>query len=197
MTLLATGAFAALGCQAIQNLLPTQPSASPSPSTSPSPSATVAPLTIPIVLPKPSPTPAPTPTPGATPTPAPSPTPPSGSSCSLPASNPPNPVCVDDPSQLYPMVDAAITKATQIHPEYFDFGRTNCGNCYYVTNVDGYVATVQQVLAGQGACSYWDGEELAVKTTNAFSEQFDILVSSGYIRRGPNSYRGDCMPSWF
>ena len=193
-TLIVAGASLALGCQAIQNLLPTQASASPSPS----PSATVVPLSIPIVLPKASPTPTPAPTSTPTPSPTGTPTPaPTGSSCSLPASNPPNPKCTDDPSELYSIVDGALTTVTQTRPELFDFGDTKCSNCYYVKNVNGYVAAVQQTLSGKGACSYWDGEELGVKTSNAFNEQFDILLASGHMRRGPNSYRGVCRPALF
>ena len=36
----------------------------------------------------------------------------------------------------------------------------------------------------QGICSYYDGEELAVKNTNDFNEQYDILLASGHMRRG-------------
>jgi hypothetical protein len=90
-----------------------------------------------------------------------------------------------------------MTRATKAHPEYFDFRDTRCGNCYYVLNVDGYVGEVQRQLANRGVCSYYDGEELAVKSTNAFNEQYDILLASGHMRRAPSAYRGDCRPSWF
>ena len=52
-------------------------------------------------------------------------------------------------------------------------------------------------LNAAGYCAYYDGEELAVKSSNAFNDQYDILVSSGHIRRGAGSYRSTCNPSWF
>jgi hypothetical protein len=94
-------------------------------------------------------------------------------------------------------VDTALTGVTQSRPDLFDFDDKKCDNCYLVKNVNAYVAEVQKRLSGQGVCSLWDGEELAVKKTNDFSEQYDILLSSGHMRRGPGSYRGICRPAWF
>ena len=45
-----------------------------------------------------------------------------------------------------------------------------------------------------GLCAYYDGEELGVKNSNSFNDQFDILVSSGHIRRGAGSYRAHLPP---
>jgi hypothetical protein len=188
-TLLGAAGLAALGCQAIEDMLPTK--------ATPSPSPTVAPISIPVILPTPKPTPKPTPTPTPAPNPTPTPPPTGGGSCSLPASNPANPVCTDDGSKLYGAVDAVLTEVTKSRPDLFDFGDRKCENCYYVKNVGAYVAEVQDGLAGRGVCSFWDGEELAVKNTNNFSEQFDILLASGHMRRGSGSYRGVCRPSWF
>ena len=189
------GMLLIMGCSAIEQRLPTQPSRSPSP-----PLPTLPPIAIPVILPKPAPTPTPAPTPSPGPTPAPSPTaapPPTGGSCSLPPSNPAIPRCTDESALLYGPVDTALTRVTQERPEFFDFGDRKCDNCYFVKNVDGYVAEVQKHLSAQGVCSYYDGEELAVKRTNDYSEQYDILLASGQMRRGVGSYRGVCRPSWF
>jgi hypothetical protein len=48
-----------------------------------------------------------------------------------------------------------------------------------------------------GYCAFYDGEEMAVKNTNKFNDQYDISTSSGYIRRGDGSYRSTCWPAWF
>jgi hypothetical protein len=98
---------------------------------------------------------------------------------------------------LYGSVDAALTWVTQNRPEFFDFNNKKCDDCYFVKNVDGYVAEVQRYLSQQGICTLWDGEELAAKKTNDYSEQYDVLVASGHMRRGVGSYRGVCRPSWF
>ena len=182
-----------LGCQAINDLLPTNPSKA-----SPSPGPTAAPLTIPVILPTPAPTPVPTPTPTPAATPTPSPTaPPSSSSCNLPASSPSSPSCGFSAAQLDLDVEAAIDWSTAKHPEYYDFNDKKCGNCYYVRNVSGYVADVLKALGSRGICATYDGEELAVKNTNAHSEQYDILLASGHMRRRPSAYRGDCRPAVF
>ena len=102
-----------------------------------------------------------------------------------------------DAPQFAGQVDAAQTAATQKHPEYFDFNSKICPNCYFVTNVSGYVAAVQKELAAQGLCSFYDGEELGVKSSNSYSEQYDILVADNHMRRLPGMYRGECRPAVF
>jgi hypothetical protein len=194
LAVLAPLAAMSLGCQAISEQIPTLPSATPSPK------ATKAPLAIPVILPTPAPTPKPTPTPAPTPTPStPAPTPPpsGGGSCSLPASNPANPSCRFDDAQLYGTVDKALTAVTQSRPDLFDLNNKVCDNCYYVKNHMAYAAAVQQELARRGVCTVYDGEELGAKNSNAFSEQYDIHLASGHMRRGYGSYRGNCVPAIF
>ncbi len=180
--------LALAGCDIINKETPTSPS---------SPAPTIAPIAIPVILPTPKPTPVPTPTPS---TPAPTPTPDPGTptgSCSLPASNPASPVCTDESPQFLKEMEAAITAVTTSHPDWFDFNDKKCDDCYYVKNVDGYLNGVAKQLGKQGVCAHYDGEEMAAKNSNAFSEQWDILLASGHIRRGPGSYRGVCRPAVF
>ena len=177
------------GCHAITDeTTPTEPTA-----------ATPPPLAIPVILPTPKPTPKPTPTPNPSPTPAPTPTPstPPTGSCSLPASNPASPRCTDESPQFLGAMERAITAVTTNNPEYFDFNDKKCDDCYYVKNVDGYLNGVIKQLNKQGVCAMYDGEEMAVKNTNNFSEQWDILLASGHIRRGAGAYRGVCRPAIF
>jgi len=179
------------GCNAIrERLSPTEP-------TSPQATPTLAPISIPVILPTPKPTPKPTPAPKPNPTPTPTPAPPSGGSCGVPPSNAPNPSCARESSALLGKVDKAITQLVQQQPEIFDLNNKLCENCYYVKQVSKYAAGVIRNLNAMGLCAQYDGEELAVKASNSSSEQFDILISSGYIRRGEGSYRLTCRPSWF
>jgi hypothetical protein len=196
VALLATGLA---GCQALKDALPTKPS-------DPKPAPSQSPVAIPVVLPQATPTPilglpAPSPTPSTTPAPNPTPTPssapPSAGSCSLPPSNFPDAGCSMQSPSFLGRVDKAITLLTEQQPSIFDFNRKTCDNCYYVKNDAAYVAGVIKNLAAAGLCSLYDGEELAVKNSNSFNEQYDILVSSGHIRRGNGSYRSTCSPSWF
>jgi len=178
----------AVGCQTITEEAPTEPS----------PVSVVEPITIPVIMPAAAPTPAPGPNPAPTPTPEPEPDPPPTSgSCTLPPSTPANPTCALNPPKFDDEVEEAIDIVTEKKPELFDFNNKKCGDCYYVKNVDAYVAQVVKELEKMGLCVLWDGEEIAVKGTNARSEQYDIILASSHIRRGPGSYRGDCQPSWF
>jgi hypothetical protein len=182
------------GCNAVKDVLPTEPSATPSPK------ATQPVLSIPVVLPKPTPTPTPaaTPAPIATPTPAPTnPGGPTTSSCSLPASNPSNPSCTKTSPQLLNKLEKAITAATQVHPEYFNLNDKKCDNCYKVKNEAGYFAEVQRQLGAQGVCSRAEADEIDIKASNSLSEQYDILLASGYIRRGEGAYLYGCSPADF
>jgi hypothetical protein len=190
--LMAAGALA-LGCHAIEERIPTEPTATPS----------IPPLSIPVILPKasPTPSPAPAPAPNPSPTPAPNPTPtPSpggGGGCSLPPSNPSNPSCSMESGTMIGLVDQALTRTVQSRPDLFNLNDKKCENCYYVKNVNGYVAEVQRQLAALGMCHIWDGEEIGVKRKNEFNEQYDILLASGHMRRGAGTYRSTCRPAWF
>ncbi len=179
-----------VGCNAIrERLTPTAPTpteATPAP----------VPLSIPVILPTPAPTPVPTPAPKPKPTPTPE-APPSGGSCGLPPSNNPNAPCAMESTGFLGQVDKAITQVTQQQPALFDFDSKVCENCYYVKNQSKFASAVIANLNAMGLCAHYDGEELAVKNSNSFNDQFDILLSSGHIRRGAGSYRATCRPSWF
>ena len=142
--------------------------------------------------------PAPSPSPSASPTATPGPddTPTAGA-CSLPPSNPASPVCTSDPGHLQGAVEAAITRVTQRHPALFDFADKRCDDCYKVLDVSGYYSAVQAELAARGICTLSDTEEIGAKDSNDSSEQFDILLASGHIRRGSGAYRGICYPAIF
>ena len=184
-------AVALAACHAITEETPTEPTSVVTP----------APLAIPVILgtPKPTPKPTVTPTPTTTPTPSPTPTPstPTGGSCDLPASNPSNPKCTDETAKLLGEVDSALTAVTKSRPDIFDFNDKKCENCYYVKNVSAYLTQVVKQLNALGVCAQYDGEEMAVKDSNNYSEQYDILLASGHMRRGAGSYRGVCRPALF
>jgi hypothetical protein len=201
LAVVAVLAIGLAGCQALKDALPTEPS-------EPSPAPSQSPVAIPVVLPQPTPTPVlggpnptPTPTPsspGPTPTPTPtSPAPPTTGSCSLPPSKNPYDNCTMQSPTFLTAVDKAITQLVQQQPSIFGATNSSCENCYYVKNVSAYAAGVIKNLNAAGLCAIYDGEELGVKNSNSFNDQFDILLSSGHVRRGSGSYRSTCTPAWF
>jgi len=191
---LCSAAAVLVGCQALRDeptpTEPTQPEVTPAP----------APVAVPAILTT-APTPAPTgttsPAPAPNPTPTPDSPPPSGGSCGLPPSNNPDAPCSMQSTSFLGQVEKAITQVTQQQPNLFDLNNKVCENCYYVKNPGRFVSSVIANLNAMGLCAHYDGEELAVKDSNSFNEQFDILLSSGHVRRGGGSYRATCQPSWF
>jgi hypothetical protein len=139
----------------------------------------------------------PSPSPSASPNATPGPESPSAGPCLLRPSKPDSPVCTDDPGHLLSSVEAAIKAVTQRRPALFDFADKACDDCYKVLDVSGYYSAVQAELAPRGICTLSDGEEIGAKDSNASSEQFDILLASGHMRRGPGMYRGICYPAIF
>jgi hypothetical protein len=94
-------------------------------------------------------------------------------------------------------VEWAIVQTMSQKPQYFDFNGSYGPAYPRVVNESGYLGSVISFLAQRGYCAMYDGEELALKNTNGFSEQYDILSAAGYIRRGPGTYRSTCRPAVF
>lgn len=158
-----------------------------SPSPQPSPSLTPAPL------------PTPTPSPSATPTPSPS-TPPASSSCQLPAmpecgaAEGPKGVwgcCREERDTVFEdKVNAAIDKLLRERPQLFDGDRPK--------DADAYVRGVAEILQRDfGVCARQGGpdDEVGVKNSNGFNEQYDILFGNGRIRY--SGYTVTCRPARF
>ncbi len=133
-----------------------------------------------------------------TPTPSPSPTPHFGTSCDL--GFVPDDV-VDDCSRDFPSfldeVDQAINQLVQTNPEIFDLTDQRGGGGYRILSIGRYYVGVVENLEAMGFCAMFDGEEVAVKNTNDFNDQYDIELSTGHIRRGEGSYTATCNPATF
>jgi hypothetical protein len=144
-----------------------------------------------------SPTPVPTPSPSApapTPTPSPSPTAtPVAASCPL-GKGSASASCARHVGQFVSDVDAAVAQALRENPALFDLGDPNNPR---VRDTAGYFAAVVRNLQAAGFCANFDGAEIQVKNTNDFSEQYDVLLSDGGVRRGAGAYRLSCAPASF
>ena len=161
--------------------------------------ATVPPIPAPmIVIPVPQVTPPPaTPAPN-NPNPNNPPPPPGNQSCPLPPGQF-NENCTMQTQTFLNRVEAAIDEVVRTNPQFFNLNRTRggCANCYLVVDPTGYVNGVARAITRNGVCGYYDGEELAVKNSNQFNDQYDILTSDLFIRRQEGSYRSTCRPAWF
>ena len=184
----------AAACHTITEEIPTQPKTPAAP----------APIPI-IVVPVPTVTPQPTPTPAVTPTPAPdaggpapTPRPPNTASCSLGRGTGSGEGCPFEQARFQEAVERAIDNAIRNNPSLFDKSKNRCDQgCPFVRDTDGYWDAVTDEVRRLGYCATNDGEELAVKNSNAFNDQYDIINSEGFVRRGTGSYRSTCYPAWF
>jgi len=151
-----------------------------------------------IVIPVPAATPPPAaPAPG-NPTPAPGGGGGGGGTCPLPAGTF-NENCSMQAQTFLARVEAAIDEVVRTDPQAFNLNRTRggCANCYQVVDPTRYVNRVAQAITKNGVCGYYDGEELGVKSSNQFNDQYDILTSDNFIRRQGGAYRSTCRPAWF
>jgi hypothetical protein len=137
-------------------------------------------------------------TPVATPAPTPTPTPaPVGFTCPLPALPDLRNECPKLQPELYEFVENAIQKTILENPQLFDFNDDRGGGAYRVLDRDRYIKSVVANVHAQGICAREEIEEIQVKNSNAFNEQYNIWVSSGHVRHGPRSYITTCFPAQF
>jgi hypothetical protein len=130
----------------------------------------------------------PTPVPAITPTPGPNL---GANSCSLGPGHGIGTDCPHTQAELGTQVNQAIDKALAEHPELFNFS----GATPQVLDHDRYIqAVVANLNAQPGVCAKDDGEEIGVKNTNAFNEQWNIWFSRGFVRR---TYVTTCFPAAF
>ena len=183
---------ASVACTTLTEELPQQPEA---------PVAVPPPIIIPppqipdVPVADPSPVPPPVPPP---PDPGPPPPPPGAQSCGLPPGNGPGTGCPRQSPSFLNAVESALTQLTQEEPGIFDKSEIQgCGTCYKVVDVQRYITRMPKLMEQRGLCAMYDGEELAVKNSNSFNDQYDILTSGFYIRRDQGSYRSTCYPAWF
>ena len=137
------------------------------------------------------------------------PTPPAGgggigaSSCAIGAGDI-NAVCNRSSSRILQELEAAMDLLIQQKPQLFDLNDEYAAGtkAYRVLDNEGYVTGLVANLQAAGLCAERDvddpGQEIIrAKNVNDFSEDFDVLLSSGHMRRGGGAYRQTCNPSIF
>jgi hypothetical protein len=123
--------------------------------------------------------------------PAPSPT-----GCSLPPSY--EITCGSTDARYRDEVESAIDQLIAQRPELFDPDSHAPGTDWpKVKDLQAYQLGVIEVLAKQGFCGRFDGEEIQIKRTNEFTEHYDVNFADAYVRRGAGIYRGSCYPAAF
>jgi hypothetical protein len=96
--------------------------------------------------------------------------------------------CRAETASFQAQVELAQADVARTRPDLFDGGR--------VRSEDSYVQEVARVLRTRGLCASQGGpkDEVAVKTTNDWNDQYDIVLASGQTW---TSYQVTCRPSRF
>ena len=133
-----------------------------------------------------------------TPTPAPTPALPAASlGCRLPPGTGEGIRCPYQYATFVEPVDKAIARLQREHPELFDFSQCYGTLSCRVLDRDRYIAGLLDNLRAMELCAIFDGEEIVIKNTNDFSDQYNVISSAGFSRWGIGSYRATCRPAWF
>ncbi len=128
---------------------------------------------------------------------------PSASSCRL-GQGSANTDCERTTSRLLPQMEAAMELLVQNKPQIFDLqDETQPGTrAYRILDHGAYMDGLVANLQAAGLCAQRDLDDAAqqqifVKESNDYSEEFDVVLSSGYMRRGNGAYRSTCTPAAF
>jgi hypothetical protein len=151
-------------------------------------------------------TPSTTVPPQATPTPP----PPTGGGGSFNHSSCPlgkgsvNASCDKGRAALLDDLESAMDRLIQQNPQIFDLTDEYAPGtrAYKVVDREAYMEGIVANLRAAGLCSERDADDALLETIRAknasdFSEDFDVLLSSGHMRRGTGMYRQTCSPSAF
>jgi hypothetical protein len=142
------------------------------------------------------------------PTPTPTPAPGSGTgfhdtTCSL-GRGEPEASCRVRFSQLANDVEAAQERLVQQRPQIFDLNdQYPAGRgADRILDREAYLEGLVANLRAAGSCAERDPDDAAqqtirVKNTNDFSEDFDVILSTGHMRLGRGAYAQTCTPAAF
>ncbi len=135
-----------------------------------------------------------TPTPAATPTPVPLPY---GvtSICYRIGMGDPKSTCTGGSASYLPQIDAAIDDVVARRPDIFNLEDQRGAGGYYVNSVGAFYVELLKSLEKQNVCAIFDGEEVAIKDSQAFHDQYKVINSDQHVRRGASEYRTTCYPA--
>jgi hypothetical protein len=107
-------------------------------------------------------------------------------------------------STLLAQVESAMDRLIQQRPQIFDLQDEAApgSRAYKVLDIEAYFDGVVSNLIAAGLCAQRDlddafAQTIFVKESNQYSEEFDLILSSGYMRRGSGMYRTTCKPAAF
>lgn len=100
-------------------------------------------------------------------------------------------------AEFWTEVDAAIDELVQKRPALFNLERVVGQKGYYVLAPDEFYLGVTALLQARGLCAEYDFRVLQIKNSQARSEEYDLILPNGHIRRGPVGLAATCTPASF
>jgi hypothetical protein len=89
-------------------------------------------------------------------------------------------------------VESAYDSLIAKNPSWFS--GSGPGRTVKISEHDWSWAVINE-LRRKGYCAGLYSEEVSVRTSRAYSENFDVLTSTSTIRRGDGAYRSTCTPA--
>ena len=112
--------------------------------------------------------------------------------------------CGQGTTALLGDLEEAMNLLIQQRPQIFDLTEELAAGTksYRVLDREAYMDGLVANLRRAGLCAERDPDDgqqqtIRVKNSSDFSEEFDVLLSSGFMRRGTGAYRTTCSPSSF
>ena len=112
--------------------------------------------------------------------------------------------CNAGKSSLLAEIESAMDLLVQQKPQIFDLNDEYAPGtrAYRVKDKDAYLNGLVANLRAAGLCAERDADDAELETIRAknasdFSEDYDVLLGSGHMRRGNGTYRQTCSPSSF
>jgi hypothetical protein len=106
--------------------------------------------------------------------------------------------------RLLAQVEAALDQLVKERPQIFDLqDEFQPGTrAYRVLDEKAYFDGIVANLVATGLCAERDVDDpfqqtVFVKSSNDYSEEYDLVLSSGHVRRGIGAYRTTCSPAAF
>ena len=116
----------------------------------------------------------------------------------------PDATCERTRERLLNVYEDALTLLVQQKPAIFDLEDEAAPDtkAYRVKDKEAYMEGIVANVRAAGLCAERDPDDgaqetIRIKSENDFSEDYDVLLSSGHMRRGGGAYRASCIPSSF
>jgi hypothetical protein len=136
----------------------------------------------------PSTAPPPTTPPVTIPTPQP---PPGFASCQRIGPGRPQERCAMESPSFTNEIETSIDELFREKPQLF----SQVSGGFRVNSTGQFLVGMIEKLDAKGLCANFDSEEIQVKNSNVFNDQYHLITSGQLLRRGRSIYRATCYPA--